>query len=107
MRRKRSRPGRRSPIGLACPRAETARSGHVPRLWLVTQWGVTDPDAVCARAASGTTWLHGSDGSRMTTTVARRTGRHLRLWVGVAVAVGVLFMPGLSRTEGLTLSAAD
>ena len=42
----------------------------------------------------------------MTTTVARRTGRHLRLWVGVAVAVGVLFMPGLSRTEGLTLSAA-
>ena len=41
-----------------------------------------------------------------TTTTARRTARHLRLWLGVGVAVGVLFMPGLSRTEGVTLSAA-
>src|SRR5207237_6921522 len=49
---------------------------------------------------------YGSDGSRMTTTTARRTARHLRLWLGVAIAVGVLFMPGLSRTEGFTLSAA-
>ena len=48
------------------------------------------------------------DGTRMTTTTttARRTARHLRLWLGVAIAVGVLFMPGLSRTEGFTLSAA-
>src|SRR5436190_16635838 len=42
----------------------------------------------------------------MTTTTARRTAWHLRLWVGLAVAVGVLFMPGLTRTEGLTLSTA-
>src|SRR2546430_3882787 len=41
-----------------------------------------------------------------TTTTARRTARHLRLWLGVAVAVGVLFIPGLSRSEGFTLSAA-
>ena len=41
-----------------------------------------------------------------TTTTARRTARHLRLWLGVGVAVGVLFMPGLSRAEGFTLSAA-
>ena len=42
----------------------------------------------------------------MTTTRARRTGWHLRLWVGLAVAVGIVFAPGLSRGEGLTLSAA-
>src|SRR2546429_4347268 len=42
----------------------------------------------------------------MTTTTARRTARHLRLWLGVAIAVGVLFIPGLSRSEGFTLSAA-
>jgi signal transduction histidine kinase len=42
----------------------------------------------------------------MTTTRARRTGWHLRLWVGLAIAVGVVFAPGLSRGEGLTLSAA-
>ena len=42
----------------------------------------------------------------MTTTRARRTARHLRLWIGLAVAVGVLFAPGLSRGEGLRLSAA-
>jgi len=42
----------------------------------------------------------------MTTTRATRTGRNLRLWVGLALAVGVVFAPGLSRGEGLTLSAA-
>src|SRR5437764_5018268 len=42
----------------------------------------------------------------MTTTTARRTAWHLRLWGGLAIAVGVLFMPGLSRTEGFTMSAA-
>ena len=42
----------------------------------------------------------------MTTTRARRTAWHLRLWVGLAVAVGVVFAPGLSRGEGLTLGAA-
>ncbi|HEY4397747.1 MAG TPA: GAF domain-containing sensor histidine kinase [Acidimicrobiia bacterium] len=42
----------------------------------------------------------------MTTTTARRTAWHLRLWLGVAVAVGVLLLPGLSRAEALTLSAA-
>jgi GAF domain len=42
----------------------------------------------------------------MTTTRATRTGRHLRLWVGLAIAVGVVFAPGLSTGEGLTLSAA-
>src|SRR2546429_5124452 len=42
----------------------------------------------------------------MTTTTARRTARHLRLWLGVAIAVGVLLMPGLSRNESFTLSAA-
>jgi signal transduction histidine kinase len=42
----------------------------------------------------------------MTTTRATRTGRHLRLWVGLAIAIGVVFAPGLSRGEGLTLGAA-
>jgi signal transduction histidine kinase len=42
----------------------------------------------------------------MTTTTARRTAWHLRLWLGLAVAVGVAFAPGLTRAEGLTLSAA-
>jgi two-component system, OmpR family, phosphate regulon sensor histidine kinase PhoR len=42
----------------------------------------------------------------MTTTRARRTAWHLRLWVGLAIAVGVVFAPGLSRGEGLTLAAA-
>jgi signal transduction histidine kinase len=42
----------------------------------------------------------------MTTTKARRTAWHLRLWVGLAVAVGVMFAPGLTRAEGLTLAGA-
>jgi signal transduction histidine kinase len=42
----------------------------------------------------------------MTTTRARRTAWHLRLWVGLAVAVGVVLAPWLSRGEGLTLAAA-
>jgi signal transduction histidine kinase len=42
----------------------------------------------------------------MTTTTSRRTAWHVRLWLGLAIAVGVVFTPGLSRTEGLTLSAA-
>ena len=42
----------------------------------------------------------------MTTTRARGTTWHPRLWLGLAVAVGVLFAPGLSRGEALTLSAA-
>jgi hypothetical protein len=42
----------------------------------------------------------------MTTTRATRTGRHLRLWVGLAVAIGVVFAPGLNTGEGLTLTAA-
>lgn len=42
----------------------------------------------------------------MTTTKAKRATRHLRLWLGLAVAAGVLFAPGLSRAEALTLSAA-
>jgi signal transduction histidine kinase len=42
----------------------------------------------------------------MTTTRATRTGRHLRLWVGLAVAVVVVVAPGLSRGEGRTLSVA-
>ena len=42
----------------------------------------------------------------MTTTKARRTAWHLRLWVGLAIAGGVVFAPGLSRSEGLTLGAA-
>jgi signal transduction histidine kinase len=58
------------------------------------------------RARVGGRLRRGSDGSRMTTTRARRTGWHLRLWVGLAVAVGVVFAPGLSRGEGLTLGAA-
>jgi len=42
----------------------------------------------------------------MTTTNAKSTTWHLRLWLGLAVAAGVLFAPGLSRGEALTLSAA-
>ena len=42
----------------------------------------------------------------MTTTRARRTAWHLRLWVGLAIAVGVVLAPWLSRGEGLTLAAA-
>jgi signal transduction histidine kinase len=42
----------------------------------------------------------------MTTTTSRRTAWHLRLWLGLAIAVGVVLTPGLSRNEGLTLSAA-
>jgi len=42
----------------------------------------------------------------MTTTKARRTAWHLRLWVGLAIAGGVVFAPGLSGSEGLTLGAA-
>jgi signal transduction histidine kinase len=47
-----------------------------------------------------------ADGSRMTTTKARRATWHLRLWAGLVVAVGVAFAPGLDRAESLTLSAA-
>jgi signal transduction histidine kinase len=42
----------------------------------------------------------------MTTTKAKKTTWHLRLWLGLAVAVGILFAPGLSRSEALILSAA-
>jgi signal transduction histidine kinase len=42
----------------------------------------------------------------MTTSTSRRTAWHLRLWLGLAIAVGVVFAPGLSRNEGLTLAAA-
>ena len=42
----------------------------------------------------------------MTTTKPKRTTWHLRLWVGLAVAAGVLFAPRLSRGEAVTLSAA-
>jgi len=42
----------------------------------------------------------------MTTSTSTRTAWHLRLWLGLAIAVGVVFTPGLSRTENLTLSAA-
>ncbi len=42
----------------------------------------------------------------MTTTKAKKTTWHLRLWLGLAVAVGVLFAPGLSRDEAFILSAA-
>lgn len=41
----------------------------------------------------------------MTTTVTG-TARRLRFWLGLAVAVGVAFAPGLTRGEALTLSAA-
>jgi signal transduction histidine kinase len=41
-----------------------------------------------------------------TTTTARPKAWHLRLWLGAVVAVGVLFVPGLSRSEAFTLSAA-
>jgi signal transduction histidine kinase len=47
-----------------------------------------------------------ADGSRMATTTARRATWHLRLWAGLAIAVGVMFAPGLSRAEALTLSTA-
>ena len=42
----------------------------------------------------------------MSTTNAKRTTWHLRLWLGLAAAVGVLFAPGLTRGEALTLCAA-
>jgi signal transduction histidine kinase len=42
----------------------------------------------------------------MTTTTAKRTTWHLRLWLGLAVAAGVLFAPWLSRAEALMLFAA-
>ena len=42
----------------------------------------------------------------MTTMKADRSTWHLRLWLGLAVAAGVQFAPGLSRAEALTLSAA-
>jgi hypothetical protein len=42
----------------------------------------------------------------MTTTKAKKTTWHFRLWLGLAVAVGILFAPGLSRGEALVLSAA-
>jgi signal transduction histidine kinase len=42
----------------------------------------------------------------MTTTRATRTGRHLRLWVGLVIAAGVVVAPGLNRGEGRTLSVA-
>src|SRR5215207_5062883 len=63
------------------------------------------PSGACARHV-GDCLRRGSDGSRMTTTKARRTAWHLRLWVGLAIAGGVVFAPGLSRSEGLTLGAA-
>src|ERR1700730_13547137 len=70
--------------------------------------GVSLTPSACVRAPSGDDLRHGSDGSRMTTPnkTARRTARHLRLWLRGAIALGVLFMPGLSRTERFTLSAA-
>src|SRR4051812_38511650 len=73
-----------------------------------TAWphnGLSLTPSACVRA-SGDRLRRGSNGSRMTTTRARRTAWHLRLWIGLAVAVGVLFAPGLSRGEGLALSAA-
>ena len=42
----------------------------------------------------------------MTTTRAQGISWHPRLLLGLAVAVGVVFAPGLSRGEALTLSAA-
>ena len=42
----------------------------------------------------------------MTSTNAKRATWHLRLWLGLAAAAGVLFAPGLTRGEALTLSAA-
>jgi signal transduction histidine kinase len=42
----------------------------------------------------------------MTTSTSRRTAGHLRLWLGLTIAVGVVFAPGLSRAEGLTLGGA-
>jgi signal transduction histidine kinase len=70
--------------------------------------GVSLTPSGCVRAWVGDDLRPGSDGSRMTTTTttARRTARHLRLGLGVAVAVGILFVPGLSRAESFTLSAA-
>src|SRR5438132_3807485 len=77
-------------------------------MFLGSGWSHTGVSLTVSRRARcvGYDLRYGSDGSRMTTTTARRTARHLRLWLGVAIAVGVLFMPGLSRTEGFTLSAA-
>jgi signal transduction histidine kinase len=40
------------------------------------------------------------------TTTATGTARRLRLWLGLAISVGVAFAPGLTRAEALTLSAA-
>src|SRR5262249_15256961 len=60
----------------------------------------------CVRAPRRACLRHVADGSRMTTTKAKRTTWHLRLWLGLAVAAGVLFAPRLSRGEVLTLSAA-
>src|SRR5918995_765427 len=92
-----------------------ASSAHPPRIRLLRGPGGDAAGRVMAphfsgprggRARVGDRLRRGSDGSRMTTTRARRTGWPLRLWVGLAIAVGVVFAPGLSRGEGLTLSAA-
>jgi signal transduction histidine kinase len=42
----------------------------------------------------------------MTGTTPNGTARHLRLGLGVAVAAALPFAPGVTRSEGLTLSAA-
>lgn len=42
----------------------------------------------------------------MTATTPKGTARHLRLGVGLAVAAALPFAPGVTRSEGLTLSAA-
>src|SRR5256885_7297326 len=77
-------------------------------MFLGSGWSHTGVSLTVSRRARcvGYDLRYGSDGSRMTTTTARRTARHLRLWLGLAIAVGVLFMPGLSPTEGFTLRGA-
>ncbi|HKA92267.1 MAG TPA: histidine kinase dimerization/phospho-acceptor domain-containing protein, partial [Acidimicrobiia bacterium] len=42
----------------------------------------------------------------MTTVKTRRTTWHLRLWVGLAAAAGVLLAPGLTHGEAITLCVA-